>query len=714
MRWSLSWLLLITLAHFAEAGEKSGWGMASPLVFADEQARIQSGDPRTEKIEAVVDVLGPVGWGKPSVVNLDFQGDSALLKPSGVGIHRVKLPGGEVRFVAVAPPEPAVGPKAFPRLWEKLSRGEPVTILVMGDSVTATGSYPEMLAMMLRRATGGEVRIERRAYSGRSVDASVRRFEADVKGLKPDLALIMYGLNDQGANVPLIAYLEQYAWLAERLRKEYGAEVAFLEPTPHINILTPGKDGQLPAEAAMFRTIVYAAALRDLGAKLNIPVAETFSAIWGSGAADLKREAKALWPLYPTHYSKPFESLVEISGKGDTIHPNALGHSLLARAVFECLLGKKSAEHLKTTAWTQWGKAGLETVITAENISRDQQHGQVCIYPLPENDLRHAFEYDLAPGERAEWSFLWPDVRKPADLLREPLRRIFRPPGSFVQVLYRENGRSCVTAISAPLRSSGSFPPQRLIVQMPEAEVEFLSDGAPGKIRVSFPPDQDVGRLVVQEGEAIAELSFVRFGAALSGEAVIDGTLDEWTPGAWLPVGEVAQARWTNGPQDNRKTVEECYTRWSFAAGKEGIFIAFRGTANPAKDTVTVYFDTREPDLLGSAGPYFWADIKFAAEGRLSVKMGDSSPVSEGPRGAWKEKDGELSGEVFVPYAALGLEAWPLSGDLGLSIAWRHSGPDGKTTTLQWAEDGHPWNTRWFGVVRLNPVAPLPFRVRVE
>ncbi|HUU69528.1 MAG TPA: hypothetical protein VM186_08385, partial [Planctomycetota bacterium] len=72
--------------------------------------------------------------------------------------------------------------------------------------------------------------------------------------------------------------------------------------------------------------------------------------------------------------------------------------------------------------------------------------------------------------------------------------------------------------------------------------------------------------------------------------------------------------------------------------------------------------------------------------------------------------------EMFVPYELMELTAWPASGDLGLSIWWTHTGPDGKVTQIMWSEDGHPWNTRWYGVVRLvnDAKAKLPYVVRVK
>jgi len=58
---------------------------------------------------------------------------------------------------------------------------------------------------------------------------------------------------------------------------------------------------------------------------------------------------------------------------------------------------------------------------------------------------------------------------------------------------------------------------------------------------------------------------------------------------------------------------------------------------------------------------------------------------------------------------------WPASGDLGFSLIWTHVHEDGRTTPIVWSENGHEWNTRWYGVLRKQEKPePLPFRVRVE
>lgn len=61
-------------------------------------------------------------------------------------------------------------------------------------------------------------------------------------------------------------------------------------------------------------------------------------------------------------------------------------------------------------------------------------------------------------------------------------------------------------------------------------------------------------------------------------------------------------------------------------------------------------------------------------------------------------------------------DGWPASGDLGVSIVWRHRHEDGKVTRLTWSEDGHEWNPRWYGVVRRTGEADAepPYVVRVK
>ncbi|MGE9291078.1 MAG: SGNH/GDSL hydrolase family protein, partial [Puniceicoccales bacterium] len=278
-------------------------------------------------------VITPAGERGPEVLSLAFEDGNAEWIPPAEGIYRVCFGEREVRGLAMNPPS-FFDEKALlttlPRQGPKLLSGEPYTIFAMGDSVTATGDYPTMLAMLLRRATGNDqVAAVVRAYPGCSNDASVRNWWRDCQGVQPDLGLIMYGLNDEGAKVPLPAYVEQTEWLVEHLRKDFAADVMLLEPTPDTGMVLLSRAGEIIEPAKIFRTRAFAAAIRDWADEREVPVADTFDALWCEGGGNLIEVGRQLWPMFPLHYSKPFTSLIENEGRGDTIHPNALGHLAL-------------------------------------------------------------------------------------------------------------------------------------------------------------------------------------------------------------------------------------------------------------------------------------------------------------------------------------------------------------------------------------------------
>ncbi len=703
--------------------------VAEPIVFRDEKVSIVADNIASGNVQIQVDLLTLDGWQEPVDAMLNFDEGVATFAPVGEGIHRLRFPESEseVRFLAMSAPVDFSDDFLRAQLPEnggKLLAGEPFTILALGDSVTKTGDYAKMLAKFLERATGNtRIQVEVRAYPGRSVDASVRNYSRDIAGIHPDLALIMYGLNDDAGMIPLAAYLEQQTWLVEHLQGDFSADICFLKPTPHIDISFPTSDGTDTADASIFRTIKFAAALEDLGADLKVPVVNTFDAIWGAGAKDLQTQAKALWPQFPLHYSKPFTSLTENGGKGDTIHPNALGHLEMARAVYDRLSSPEPKNPLEIFAHSEWRDGQIHSTVKLLNVSNRMQKGAMRIYPFTSEDRSEKYAYDLAPGASEILSYPWPRLDDPADSLRQPYSRALEEPGPYLQILNTTSTMSRVSAVRAPFQPVFRFPGKRYVATDREVMVDIQVGDQIETRTVSIPEGKAVGRIPLMEKQvgtdgreayALAELVFTEFGTAVSGEREVDGGLDDWSGARWLPVGEPEQARWVAGPMDNRKAVSDCHLNWSFAAGKDGIYVAFRGTANTRKDSATLFLDSRPAEHLGTVGPYYWVDLKFGSEGTLELKLGESSPQSKGLRGAWTEADGMVRGEFFVPYVAMEAAAWPESGDLGISIVWRHVGDDSRSTFLMWSENGHPWNPRWYGVVRLNPNGPLPYRVRVK
>lgn len=229
--------------------------------------------------------------------------------------------------------------------------------------------------------------------------------------------------------------------------------------------------------------------------------------------------------------------------------------------------------------------------------------------------------------------------------------------------------------------------------------------------------DSEAGRRPLVHGTAVAELAWVRFGAARPGEATPDGDLAEWTDPVWSTVGLPSQARWVRGPLDHRATPDDCMVRFACRAGADAMHVAMRVTGEVTKDRFTLYFDPRPPERLGTAGPYWWLGGSLHPDGRLQLRKGETTKEDVRIPGRWaRTETGETICEFSVPHALMEATAWPESGDLGCSLVWDHVGPDGERTHLMWAEDGHPWNTRWYGVIRRTtaPATDLPYRVRVH
>ena len=711
--------------------------LASPYVFTDEKAVVKIAAPlAATEIAYELKTITREGFGPTKSGSARAENGAIEIAPLGEGIHTIELqstPPQTLRFLALEPPAPLEAKKlrkALPQSAAKLLAGRPFKILAMGDSVTSTGDYESLLVKMLARATGNrQISFVDRSYSGRSIDASVREWKNDGPSNQPDLGLIMYGLNDQITNVPLDAYLEQYAWLAREL-KALGADCAFLQPTPDIGI--PVLDEQRKPDSNppsyIVRTLGFGEALRPLARELKVPLAETFSALWGTGGASLEDSARSLWPSFPPGYAKQFQSLLETDNKGDTIHPNVLGHLQIARAVFEALNGAEKLPIWQWSAQTRWTASGAQSVLSARNVSRVRRAGRLEAVAPTDTVLESApVAYDLAPGQSIQISVGWTQAKTPEDLLQYPANRYLSLQTPLVPIMDFSNeagkNRSRVYGVTAPFETQGSLRRARQIVNGNRLNVEYAAAGEKGAIPIEIPAGSEVGRLPIlrkieganASGWIAGEAVYTRYGAARSGEAIADGDLNEWEGVPRIPLGETVQARSWQQPLDNRARPEDAYLRWAFKSGKQGIYFSARATGDLSRDNFTIYFDPRAPELLGTVGRYYWISGKLLKNNRLELSQGETSTSAPEMKGAWKKTASGADLEFFVPYAAFDATAWPQSGDLGLSIVWIHRDVEGKRTELLWSENGHRWNPRWFGVVRrtdeTNP--KLPFMVRV-
>ena len=723
----------------AMAGEPSA-KMEAPYVFTDAKAVVQIVDDAQE-VACKVRAITAAGWLPEKELKAAVRGGKIEIAPLGEGIHVVSLAldkPAEVRFLAITPPaaiNAATLAKALPHNGKKLAAGEKFVILAMGDSVTNTGDYLGMLAMMLSRATGNKsIAAVNRSYSGRSVDAAVRFFKDDAIPTRPDLGLLMYGLNDQAGGVPLDAYLEQYRFIAEHLAADCHADTIFMTPTPHIEIpqdAASAKPGSPPPWFA-FRTIGYAESLRPLAAELNVPLADCFQAVWGRGGTTIEDAAKNMWPKFPPSFNDQMKSMLETEGKGDTIHPNALGHLAMARAVLDAIAGKAAPDSsppppLSFSGSSKWTDAGVVSRLAAKNVSTALREGKLHVYPLMDSEVQSQspIAYSLKPGETVEFDAAWPALKRPADMTKHPLNTYIAVGSLRVPVVDFAAGGCRVYAPAAPFEVDVRFVRERKVCDTGTVDVTLLGGNTPRRsTRVRIPAGSEVGRMPLtansnkegKTGWAVAEVAYVRYGGAIAGEATVDGDLAEWAGNPWSTVGEPVQARWVQGEVDNRANPQECYQKWAFRAGKAGIFFAVKATGQVQKDRFTIFFDTREPKLLGTAGRYYWVSGSLADNGTIPLGQGETTKDAPGMKGAWKKSDYGAALEFFVPYELMELASWPAANDLGLSIWWVHTGPDGKVTNIMWSEDGHPWNTRWYGVVRLvkDKSEELPYMVRIK
>ncbi|MGI5869730.1 MAG: SGNH/GDSL hydrolase family protein [Kiritimatiellia bacterium] len=721
------WIGALSVAFASLASALPKPSVETPFVFTDETAHVHTGIDEGE-IACHVAAIATEGFGLKRTEILPVVDGRVAVKPLTEAIHVVSLGppvNAEIRFLALAPPPPLDSNgvlRQLPRSGEKLLAGAPYTLLAMGDSVTATGEYGEMLAMLLARATGNtNIVVVKKAYSGRSVDATVRNFDRDVQGVKPDLGLLMYGLNDQICFVPLRAFLEQYAWVSDQLRERFDADTIYLQPTPHIATLRSGPTGGVEPPEFAFRTIGYAHAIAELGARNAIPVARTFGAVWGGGGNTVAESALALWPLYPTSCRAQFSTLLEHAGRGDTIHPNALGHLQIAKAAFAAMIGEEAERTLALHGESRWTDQGVVSRVTAVNRSDKSRTGRLAAFAPTAAQIAEPGDvaYTLEPGEAVSFDVEWPDANVPEDLLRFPNDVYLSQELIPLFVVDFSGGRSQVHCVVCPFEVEGDFVPCRTVVEGRDLSIALRTKDGVRERLVQIPDGSLVGRIPVVEtltdagrtGHAVAEVLYTSVAIAPVGEAEVDGRLGEWDGQPTAPVGLACQARGWRGPADNRASPEEAQVDFLFKAGADGVYIALRGRGVLTNDTATIFFDPRPPAQLGTAGPYYWVDLSFAPAGLVKIRKGETSVTGDGLRGAWLVTEAGLDAECFIPYAVMDASAWPASGDLGLSLIWRHQGVDGKATRLAWSEDGHEWNPCGYGIVqRLQPGAPSPRR----
>lgn len=184
------------------------------------------------------------------------------------------------------------------------------TIVVFGDSITAPGTYGQMIQDHLDAvAPELDVTVYSRGKAGDTAEGAMRRVATELAPLFPSagaagprrLVLINLGINDVG-RYEVADYLRHYEALIDEIQRT-GAAAGIVSP------LYPDKPAENPKLAAMVAGLKEMANRRKL---LYVPVYE---------------ELKALRAALPGY---AFYAL-------DGSHPNAMGHAVFARTILTAL-----------------------------------------------------------------------------------------------------------------------------------------------------------------------------------------------------------------------------------------------------------------------------------------------------------------------------------------------------------------------------------------
>lgn len=210
------------------------------------------------------------------------------------------------------------------RVWRRQLPGEPVDLLVLGDSIAAglgagrrKDTLGARLAKGLARRLGRPVRLRTTAIVGSESSALAEQIDALPDGYVADVAVIVVGGNDVTHRIPVPVAAEHLRAAIVRLR-ERGTPVV-VGTCPDLGALRP-----VPQP------------LRVLGSQASRQLAAAQAAVAersGATAVSLRRAVGAVF----------FEQPDEMFGI-DRFHPSALGYRRTAEALLPVVAGALAAE----------------------------------------------------------------------------------------------------------------------------------------------------------------------------------------------------------------------------------------------------------------------------------------------------------------------------------------------------------------------------------
>ncbi len=252
---------------------------------------------------------------------------------------------------------------------------EPPTIVTFGDSVTAprgrTAVYPDLLANDLSY-DGKDVKIINAGIGSHTTTMGKARFEKDVLNVKPDVAVIMFGINDAAVDVwkdppadkPRVSLADYRNNLTEMVQalKSRGTRVVLMTSNPLYWAATTlklyDKPPYRPEDVDGFNVVLrdYVSAVREIAKTEDVGLVDVFAA-FEAYDAEPKHKPGALNP--------------------DGMHPGDAGHRIIADLLIEHLA--KSDQKFARKPFTVWHRSGdvVEMHPRSTNITHDTEHPTV-------------------------------------------------------------------------------------------------------------------------------------------------------------------------------------------------------------------------------------------------------------------------------------------------------------------------------------------------
>ena len=212
----------------------------------------------------------------------------------------------------------------------KLTRGEHVTVVALGDSITEVTFHTRghmnwvgLLAEAIFETYGnGVCTMINAGKCGSSYRETLQRLDRDVIRHRPDLVVLAFGMNDSGRGVAeLPSFRAEVRTTVTRIREACGSEILIRTPNPVVTVngLPPPPEQPRPGrpwESDRRPVRMYAQALVELAAELGCGCVDHYR-LWSERRFEARlavADPTGLWPRM-----------------ADATHPGYLGHLVFFR-----------------------------------------------------------------------------------------------------------------------------------------------------------------------------------------------------------------------------------------------------------------------------------------------------------------------------------------------------------------------------------------------